>query len=216
MEHLTYVVALVRDNLVWIVLVAIASLAFSPFQTWKLLSNNRPARGTGWKMWLADRYIQIWLARRAISSTDAPFALRMPTGLGDTTMDRKIQTKLIDEKLESYWLVRRLSDTVTVRKDPYILLCNWMTYILCRWFLTYFYGDSPKYYDEIATPASRLNQAISGVVADGLKRFIGVIAMLVSTFVILKIAAWAVPYIPVLLDPLLKHMPTPTIQIPTH
>lgn len=214
MEHLTYLAVIVRDNLVWIVLVGVASLAFSPIQTRKLLSNNRPARGTGWKMWLADRYIQIWLARRPIDSSDTPFALRMPTGLGDTTMDRKIHTRVIDEELEKYWLVRRYGNTVAVRMDFYIFLCNWMTYVLCRSFLVFIYGDSPKYYEEIATPASRINQAISGAVADGLRRFLGVIVMLVLGFVMLKILAWVVPYIPVLLDPLLKHTPTPSIQIP--
>ncbi len=214
MEHLTYLAAIVWDNLMWIVLVAIASLAFSPIQTWKLLSNNRPARGSGWKMWLADRYIQIWLARRPIDSSNAPFALRMPTGLGDTIMDRKIFTKVIDEKLESYWLVRRFGDTVSVRKDFYIFLCNWLTYVLCRSFLTFLWGDSPKYYDEIATPPSRINRAITGAVTDGLRRFIAVIAMLVLAFVMLKVAAWAVQFIPVVLDPLLRNMPKPSIQIP--
>ena len=73
MELIAYLFRIALDNLAWIAIVAVFVLFIAPFHVWVLLRNNRPARGTGWKMWLAGRYIQVWLLSKPTGSSDGAY-----------------------------------------------------------------------------------------------------------------------------------------------
>ncbi|MFA5800058.1 MAG: hypothetical protein WC840_03815 [Candidatus Peribacteraceae bacterium] len=216
MQLSLYLIGLVRDNIVSIALVAALSLLLSPYQIWKLLSNNRPGRGTGWRMWLADRYIQIWLAKDPLDSSDTPYELRMPMGLGDTVMDRRITRKTIDQTLGRYWLVRRSGDTVSARRDIHLFICSWTTYFFCRWYLTLFCGDSRRYYEELSHPPSRIQRLFKEAAVEMLTRILKAIVLLALIFVLLKVFSWLLPFLLKLLDFLFSHikLEAPQIKIP--
>ncbi len=195
MEFLAYLGLQARDNLAWLAVLVLLCALLSPFQTWKLLSNNRPGRGSGWKMWLADRYIQIWLSKESLDSSDTPYELRMPMGQGGTTMDRPITRKQIDQTLESYLLVRRSGDLVSARKDVYLLICNWFTFIFCKWFLILIYGDSKNYYQELSSKSSKINRVLTESLEEGFKKVASMVFLLIFAFAFLKVAALAMPFL---------------------
>ncbi|MFA6523531.1 MAG: hypothetical protein WCS85_04160 [Candidatus Peribacteraceae bacterium] len=187
MEILTYVGRLALDNLAWIVVVAILVLFIAPFHVWVLLRNNRPARGTGWKMWLADRYIQIWLSSKPLDSSEGAFEFATPLGFAGTVIQRATPRKNIDLILEDYGLVRRSDSTVRARRDVHVYLRNWMTYFICKWFLILFWGDTRKWYEEIASPPTRINLFFMKISKEAFRRIAALCALLVLLFVFAKI-----------------------------
>ena len=211
---LTHLAELLRDQLLSIALFAIIFLALSPYQIWKLLTNNRPGRGSGHKMWLADRYIQIWLARRALDSSSSPYELRMSMGTGGSYNDRPIHKKTIDEMLEKYWLVRRSGETVTARRGLYLFICNWITYFVCRWYLTLLCGDSRQYYEAMAHPPSRIEKIFKDAALEFITRMLRVFGMLLLLFIWLKVMSWLMPFLPKLIDLLSPHLQFSAPQFP--
>src|SRR3990167_9251543 len=98
----------VLGNVLWVLLILACLLADAPYRAWKLVRNNRFWRGTGRKMWLADRYIQIWLTPRATNSSNSNFELRFTT----PTHDLSTPKAQIDTILEKQFLVIRENELV--------------------------------------------------------------------------------------------------------
>lgn len=128
-------------------------------------------------------------------------------------MRRVYSRKMMDEQLEKYWLVRRVGNTVSARRELHLFVCNWLTYLVCRWYLTLFWGDTRKYYEEIATPPSRFNKAISDTMVDVFRKLLAIVAYFALLFLFLKVMAWVLPYIPKLMSNI--HIEPPQIKIPT-
>jgi hypothetical protein len=163
MQFLEYIFGLAIDNMVWVTVVALLFVVKSPYHVWLLLTNNRPARGTGWKMWLADRYIQIWLSPCSLDSSDTPYEYRTVMGNAETLFQRHTTRKQIDLKLEEHGLVRRGENTVRARREVHLYARNWLTYFLCKWYLILFWGDTRNWYEELTPPPSRIKRHLMEV-----------------------------------------------------
>lgn len=187
MEPLNYIIRLAIDNLAWIAIVAILVLFVAPFHVWVLLRNNRPARGTGWKMWLADRYIQIWLSSKPLDSSDGAYEFASPISFAGTIHERKFPRKNIDLILEDYGLVRRSDSMVRARRDIHVYLRNWMTYFICKWFLILFWGDTTKWYEEISSPPTRINLFFMKISKEAFKRIVALFLLFALLFITAKV-----------------------------
>lgn len=174
---------------------AVVLLFITPFHVWVLLRNNRPARGTGWKMWLADRYIQIWLNAKPLDSSDDAYEFSSSIEFGGSIMRRHISRKSIDLILEDYGLVRRSDGIVRARRDIHVYLRNWMTYFICKWFLILFWGDTRKWYEEIASPPTRINLFFIKVSKEAFRKIIAILIPLTLLIIFTKALPLLTPII---------------------
>lgn len=95
-------------------------------------------------MYLADRFIQIYLKGQSLDSRDDRFEhtwapLGHMAGPWRSTMDKT---------LEKMRLVRRDREQVQLRKG-HLYLRNFLVYWLCKWFLIIFCGDNRSWYKEL-------------------------------------------------------------------
>ena len=205
---LDYYWQLGRDNLAWAAFIAGLVLLPAPYRAWALLRNNRPGRSSGWKMWLADRYIQIWLARRPLPSGQTKYEYAMPTGFNGTVHEHAMTQKTIDEKLEKYLLVSRTEGgNVYARRDWFLFPHNWMVCVLCKWYLIVFLGDSPKWYEEISAPVSATEKAVRNVLSKIIRKILEIaflIIILLAMLLFMRIAL--LPIIKIYSEFAFKHL----------